>query len=230
MNKGDVVEAQIETLESKSVKKRKGRPKGSKNTVKNNTIFPVDKPVEKINIDFSKLANTLILLVDPPPENISESVEKAQVRFVNIREGFYKQYLPSRMLIPKYPFTVTDGFVRKCISACVALLAPEYKFNRGRVAVSKFCGIILKAEGDFYSLIDRIIQMYLKEFFTFSLKFSKLNPWVVGGIRHQFEVEYLKMKFRDRPVISIGVRGECPGWVDKQFNQGEDMLEVLCAA
>lgn len=230
MNKGDIVEAQIENLESKPVKKRKGRPKGSKNTVKNNTVSPVDKPVKKSKVDFSKLENNLILLVDPLPENLSESVEKAKVSFVNIREAFYKQYLPSRMLIPKYPFTVTDGFIRKCISACVALLAPEYKFNRARVAVSKFCGIVLNEAGDFYSLMDRILQMYLKEFFTFSLKFSKHNPWVVGGIRHQFEVEYLKMKFRDRPVISIGIKGECPGWVEKQINRGEDMLEVLCAA
>ena len=215
-----------------------GRPKKAesekekpKNLEKAGDATPTtaDQAEVKKEIDFSKLKDSLILIVDPTPDCIKDSTLKQHIGLVDIRESFYKNYLPSRMLIPKYPFKVSDGFVHRIISTCVAVLSPEYKFNRHRVAASKFAGITLKKEGDFYDLIDRILKLYLKEFFTFSLKFPEGQPWVVSGIRHQFEVQYLKMKFRDRPVVCAGVKGDCPGWVDKQIKKESDFLEALCA-
>lgn len=179
-------------------------------------------------IDISVLKNSLILFVDPPKKNIVQECYQ-KIGYVDIRESFYKNYLPSRIPIPKYPYRITDGFVRKLINICTDILDPNYKFNSARVAVSKYHGRILNDEGDFYSLVDDILKTYLKEFFTFTLNFPEDIPCVVGGVRYQFEVEYLRLKFKNRPIISVGIEGSCPGWVDKQIKKDEDFLEALCA-
>lgn len=205
----------------------RGRPKRITEVVP--VALPEESKQEPIQkYDLSSTPFALILYVGDESE-LTDEFKANGVQYINIREYFYTKYLPNKMLIPKYPFKITDGWVQKLVTTCAEILPMGYRFNRSRVAVSRYSGLILQEQGDFFALVDRFLKDYMPEFFIYSLKFPESGTWIIGGINHKSEQDYLRIKFKS--VKSISIDKNAPDWVDiklKNKTKFPQMMEVIC--
>jgi hypothetical protein len=199
-------------------------------------VTGVKDPVEEIKTSDEEVKNAeikkRILSTEPKlylfvgyDKGYDECVKEFGVRWINIRDKFYEEYIAKKVGIPKYPYTVKDSFVNRVVNACIEVLDKNYKYNKARIAASRYFGLELKEDGDFFRLVDKILADNFKEFFTYTLKYPTKGTWVFGGVNHKFEVDYLKTKFG---ADNICVLGDVD-FADKKVTDVDDLVGVFCA-
>lgn len=180
-------------------------------------------------IDLKNCGRKIILLSDRYDHDFVDSLIEKEVFYLHIREDFYLNYLPKKIVIPRYPQKADDGFVRQIIHAIVDYLPPSYPFNYRRIAVSIYSGALLKESGDFFSLVERILKDLIKDFFTHSIQLPNSGICIVDGVHYDFEASFLKQKF-GKSVVAVGCPDDKSNWFDTNFNgDAKAFVEEFCA-
>ena len=232
-------EDQLEPPKKVTPKRSRSKPKASTKAVstapkKKPRLLQITEEVEvapppvkqtaKPKIDLSSGSFRLIVMVDPIHEDFVNFFKSLNGPVVNVRQGFYSNYLMNKVRVPAYPFRVTDGFTKNVVWACAGALDPKHPFNPHRVALNQWAAT-LNNDQEFKLWVDKILGKHCPDFFTtFFHPNNASGTWLLTGLRYQSEIQNLRSRFPKMRVV--GVQGMVEPWVNIQIPQDIDPSDL----